>query len=81
MGRWSGYDAEGDLTGDGKAQEYAFGINYYLNGHGNKLQVDASYVDVTQGGFLILDSYPGYPAFLALGEEGWLLRFQWQLSL
>ena len=79
--RWSGYDTEGDLTGNGTAQEYAVGINYYLNGHGNKLQVDASFIDTDNGGFLILDSYPGYPAFLGNGDSGLLLRAQWQLAL
>ncbi len=79
--RWSGYDTEGDLTGDGTAQEFGVAINYYLNGHGNKLQLDASYIDTDSGGFLILDPYAAYPAFLGSGDSGWLLRLQWQMGL
>ncbi|MDJ0520801.1 MAG: porin [Planctomycetota bacterium] len=79
--RWSGYDTEGDLTGDGKAQEVGAAINYYLNGHGNKVQVDVAYIDTDSGGFLILDPYPAYPAFLGNGDSGWLFRVQWQLAL
>jgi hypothetical protein len=79
--RWSGYDTEGDLTGDGTAQEFAAGVNYYLNGHGNKVQLDVAWIDTDSGGFLILDPYPAYPAFLGNGDSGWLFRFQWQLAL
>lgn len=79
--RWSGYDTQGDLTGDGVAQEIGLGINYYLNGHGNKMQLDASYVDTDAGGFVILDPYAGYNGRVQSGESAWLLRFQWQLAL
>ena len=74
--RWSGYDAEG-----GMAQEFALGLNYYLNGHGNKLQLDASYLDADAGAPIILDPYAAYSRSLTPGDSAWLLRFQWQLGL
>jgi len=88
--RWSGYDADGAFGGaSGAVSEFAFGVNYYLNGHGNKLSIDASWV---QGGdaasALIFDPYTGYNgngngATTGLGDNnyGMLLRFQWQLAL
>jgi hypothetical protein len=69
-----------DLT----ASEIAFGVNYYLNGHGNKLQLDLSIFDGQDGGFLPFDAYAGIAnsAFASFNEEfGVLLRFQWQLAL
>ncbi len=79
--RFSGYDNEGPVLGNGWAREWAGGVNYYLNGHGNKLQVDAAYIDTSTNGFLVLDSYPGYSNFLTNGNTAWLIRFQWQLAL
>ena len=63
--------------------EYAFALNYYLNGHANKLQLDVSIIEGSDpDSFLIFDPYAGYPNS-AGGEEsfGILFRFQWQLAL
>ncbi len=79
--RWSGVDTSGDLSGNGTVQEVGLGLNYYLNGHGSKLQLDATYIDTDAGGFLILDPYAAYPGNIASGDSAWLVRFQWQLAL
>ncbi len=79
--RWTGFDTQGDLSGDGVAQEFGLALNYYLNGHGSKLQADVAYIDTDSGGFLILESYGGYPGDTISGDNAWLLRFQWQLAL
>ena len=79
--RYSGFDTEGDLSGNGSASEIAVGVNYYLGGHGNKLQLDLAMIDTEDDGFLILDSYAAYPAFLGNGESAVRLMFQWQLAL
>jgi hypothetical protein len=79
--RYSGYDTEGDLSGNGSASEIGLAINYYLNGHGNKLQLDVSMLDTEDDGFLVLDSYAAYPAFLGNGESALRLMVQWQLAL
>ena len=71
--------------GDGTIFEYALGVNYYLNGHGNKLQLDVSFLETEDSAFLWYDYYPGYQP---LGDPGGndtaeaiLIRFQWQLAL
>jgi len=59
-------------------------VNYYLNGHGNKLQMDLSIFSAEDLGVLPLDAYTGLMnvAYGAAGEDlGVLLRFQWQLAL
>jgi hypothetical protein len=100
VSRWSYYktDNPGNAfvypqqpLGDGGVGEFAFGLNYYLNGHGNKLSLDASWVfggtdptGAAGGSRLIFDPYTGYPgANAANGDNtyGVLIRFQWQLAL
>ena len=94
--RWDAYDSE-NLAGipspqqiplaTGTVSEFAFGVNYYLNGHGNKLSLDASFVsgdDPTSE--LLGDVYTGYPGArfgAGRGDDsyGMLFRFQWQLAL
>jgi hypothetical protein len=87
--RWSGYDADIAFgAASGAVSEFAFGVNYYLNGHGNKLSIDASWVAGGDAASrLIFDPYAGYQgingATAGLGDNnyGMLLRFQWQLAL
>ncbi|MDJ0976855.1 MAG: porin [Planctomycetota bacterium] len=79
--RYSGYDTDGDVLGNGMASELALAVNYYLNGHGNKLQLDVSFIEVEDDGFLIYDRYPGYGNFLTNDDSAILIRFQWQLAL
>jgi hypothetical protein len=70
---------------DGAVSEWAVGVNYYLNGHGNKLQLDASFISgADAGSALIFDPLTGYQgAGAARGDNtyGMLFRFQWQLAL
>jgi hypothetical protein len=75
--RASGYSE--DVFIDGDVTEFAFAINYYLNGHGNKLTLDVSFVNVDQA-FLLPDFGAGYP-FFAGDNDMILLRFQWQLAV
>ena len=78
--RWSRYDV--DTVG--AVDEFAFGINYYLNGHGNKLQLDFAFVQGSDAGALIYDTYTGYPGNASAAFEdqlGMLFRLQWQLAL
>ncbi len=82
--RYSAYNVDNDaLASDGTTSEIAFGVNYYLNGHGNKLSLDAAILSGDDvNAFLIFDPYTGYGG-IANGDEdyGLLLRFQWQLAL
>ena len=89
--RWSYYvrtiDADGvQYTADQEptTTEFAAVVNYYLNGHGNKLQLDFTWIDAESDGFAgggYYDTYPGVP--LGFGSNGshFLVRFQWQLAL
>jgi hypothetical protein len=63
------------------ATEWGVAVNYYIDGHANKLTWDASFIspegddDVNFFG----DVYAGYsPTF---DSDGMLIRFQWQLAL
>ncbi len=87
VARWSAYArtieaAAGDV--EPETNEIGVAINYYLSGHGNKLQLDASFLEATAdgpagGGYY--DQYSGVP--LGFGSDGnhVLVRFQWQLAL
>ena len=93
--RYSAYDADrdagfvlGGALGGGAVTEIAFGVNYYLNGHGNKLSLDASWISGDDAASrLIYDPYAGYVGSAAGGsgtgssDYGILIRFQWQLAL
>jgi hypothetical protein len=73
--------------GNGSVSEFAFGVNYYLNGHGNKLSLDVSFVGGNDAGSAqLFDVYAGYPgnngaAGTGSDTYGMLIRFQWQLAL
>ena len=59
-------------------------MNYYLNGHGNKLQLDFSWYQGSDTAVLIFDPYTGIPgnASAAFADNlGFLIRLQWQLAL
>jgi hypothetical protein len=81
--RASSYDFEfgtvGPSTGD--VLEIAFVVNYYLNGHGNKLSLDVSLLEATDNAQGIIDFYCGYGGALSGENSAILLRFQWQLAV
>jgi hypothetical protein len=85
--RWSHYDRTittpgGDI--EPSTDVFAGAINYYLNGHANKLTVDVSFIsaeadNVVGGGWF--DVYPGVPLGWDSNGDHVLVRFQWQLAL
>ncbi len=84
--RWSAYNrtisaAGGDI--EPKTNELGLAINYYLNGHANKLTLDASFISVDDaggyGGFY--DTYSGVPLGWDAVGDSFFVRFQWQLAL
>ena len=95
--RWDAYESDNPNAiasatnqiplGNGTVSEFAFGVNYYLNGHGNKLSLDVSFVEGSDAGSaLLFDPYTGYPgtngaAGTGDSSYGTLIRFQWQLAL
>ena len=52
--------------------EYAAGANWYINGHGNKLQFDVTKVNE-------LAATSGGANFLELNDDITLFRLQWQV--
>ena len=74
-------EAAGDV--EPKTNTFGAAINYYLNGHANKLTLDASFISVDQaGGFGgYYDTYSGVPLGWDADGESFLIRFQWQLAL
>jgi hypothetical protein len=61
------------------AHEYAFAVNYFIDGHSDKLTLDASFIQADDAGNHFGDVYAGYEP-TGTGD-GILLRFQWQLAL
>jgi hypothetical protein len=61
------------------AHEYAFAVNYFIDGHSDKLTLDASFIEGDDLGNHFGDVYAGYEP-TGTGN-GMLLRFQWQLAL
>ncbi|MDJ0973516.1 MAG: porin [Planctomycetota bacterium] len=79
--RASFYENDEFVTTDGEVLEFAFGVNYYLNGHANKLQLDVSFLEASEGAVGIWSPYPGYLPLLGNENSQILIRFQWQLAL
>ena len=51
-----------------------------MNGHGNKLQLDLSFIESKENDDLFRGFYPGYQRY-GSDNSAILLRFQWQLAL
>ncbi|MEZ6038041.1 MAG: porin [Planctomycetota bacterium] len=61
------------VQGFNDSWEYAGGINWYVNGgHTNKLSFDATKLD----GSPVSNSSPNF----RIGDDGWLVRLQWQIA-
>ena len=57
-------------------------VNYYIDGHSDKLTLDASWITGEQdGGFRTFDTYAAYWNNISDGNTALLIRFQWQLAL
>lgn len=62
--------------------EIAAALNYYLNGHANKLQLDVGFFSADGDDEIgMLFPYPGQPRGFGGDNEAIQLRFQWQLVL
>lgn len=85
--RWSGYvrtilAAGGSLEPETNA--LAVAIAYYLNGHANKLTLDATFVSAAADGPAgggVYDHVGGMPLGYGSDGESVLVRVQWQLAL
>ena len=62
------------------ATEYGAVVNYYIDGHANKVSVDASFITVSGSDVnLLADDYAAYNATGT--SDAFLIRLQWQLAL
>ena len=74
--RYSAYEVD---SGDGvSGNEMAVAVNYYIDGHSDKVTLDAAFIS-TDDANILSDTYAGYNA--TFEGDGIMLRLQWQLAL
>jgi hypothetical protein len=78
--RYSAYTVDFDGGGTDGGHEFGFAVNYYIDGHSDKLTLDVALIDGgDEDGNFLADAYAAY---LPTGEgTAVLIRFQWQLAL
>ena len=54
-------------------------MNYYIDGHADKVTLDAAFITADDDGNFLADTYAGYNA--TGDSDAMLLRLQWQLAL
>ncbi len=77
--RYSGYFAEPDGGNDSGATEIGVAVNYYIDGHADKITADIAFISPEDAGAFVADTYAGYNA--SGDSDATLLRLQWQLAL
>jgi hypothetical protein len=70
------FDSGGSTFG---ATEWGGVVNYYVDGHSDKVSLDFSYITSDNNGNRQADVYAGYG--VTGSSNAWLLRLQWQLAL
>jgi hypothetical protein len=83
--RYSAYHHEFDTSPvfDGRTDfggtEIAVAVNYYVDGHSDKLSADVAFITADDDGNNLSDVYAAY--HVTNDSDGMLVRFQWQLAL
>jgi len=79
--RYSAYSIDPSGGGDNAgASEFGFAVNYYIDGHADKLTLDVAFIDGSYEDFN--DMLDVYAAYEPTGNgNALLIRFQWQLAL
>ena len=78
--RYDVYHFESDfITAKYGVDEIGVAVNYYIDGHSDKIPLDASFLSPTDDGNRMADTYAGYN--VTLTSDATLLRLQWQLAL
>ncbi len=76
--RYSYYEGGPD-NGEIGGSEIGVAVNYYIDGHADKVTLDAAFISGEQNGHGLADTYAGYEP---TGDgDGVLVRLQWQLTL
>jgi len=77
--RYSAYELDPSGTSTTfSGNEMAVAVNYYIDGHSDKVTLDAAFIS-TDDVNILFDAYAGYSA--TIDSDGLLLRLQWQLAL
>ena len=76
--RYSAYEVDPDGGSGASGNEIGVAINYYIDGHADKVTLDGAMIS-TDDFNLLSDVYTGYNA--TGDSDGLLLRLQWQLAL
>ncbi|MCC7139549.1 MAG: hypothetical protein IT460_14090 [Planctomycetes bacterium] len=76
--RYSYYQGgpDGDEIG---ASEFGAAVNYYIDGHADKVTLDVAFISPEENGHELADTYAGYNA--SGDSDAMLVRLQWQLAL
>jgi hypothetical protein len=61
------------------AHEFGFAVNYFIDGHSDKLTADVAFIGADDDMNEFPDAYAGYN--MTGTGDGILIRFQWQLAL
>ena len=79
-GRWSMASLElPGATGDVGVTEFGVAVTYYIDGHADKVTLDAAFISPEDEASIFGDVYAGYsPSF---DSDAMLIRLQWQLAL
>ena len=77
--RYSAYSVEPDGGSDTGATEIGVAVNYYIDGHADKVTWDVAFVSPEDEGNFFADIYTGYAG--TNDSDGLLVRLQWQLAL
>ncbi len=76
--RYSAYMVEDNGFEPG-ATEIGVAVNYYIDGHADKVTLDAAFISSEDDGNFFADTYAGYSA--TWDSDAILIRLQWQLAL
>ena len=77
--RYDAYTYEPSGGAEFGGTEIGVAVNYYIDGHADKVTIDAAFIQADNDGNRMADTYAGYNATYA--SDGMLLRLQWQLAL
>jgi hypothetical protein len=78
--RYSQYEHDDEIFGSTfGATEWAAAVSFYVDGHADKLTLDAALIQAEEDGNQLFDRYAGYNP--TDDSDAVLSRFQWQLAL
>jgi hypothetical protein len=80
--RYSAYTMEFDNGPTFGGTEFAGAVNYYIDGHADKVTLDVAFIMADDDANIMPGLVGVYPAYWSTGEsDGMLVRLQWQLAL